>query len=64
MGEKRERMLVIAGVGHKTLFRLEYDSRFFGLWEKMVKVTKRQPGNPHRDGDGRLPVASARSSTV
>lgn len=59
MEEERERMLVIAGVGYKTLFRLEYDSRFFGLWEKMVKITERQPGNRHRDGDGRVPVTSA-----
>jgi hypothetical protein len=57
--EQRNRMLVIAGVGYQTLFRLEYDSRFFGLWEKTVKVTKRQPGDPHRDGDGRVPLASA-----
>jgi pimeloyl-ACP methyl ester carboxylesterase len=55
----RDRMLVIAGVGYKTLFRLEYDSQFFGLWEKMVKVTDRRPGDRHRDGDGRVPVASA-----
>lgn len=57
--ELRERMLVIAGVGYQTLFRLEYDSRFFGLWEKMVKVTERRPGDRHREGDGRVPVASA-----
>jgi pimeloyl-ACP methyl ester carboxylesterase len=57
--EQRDRMLVIAGVGYQTLFRLEYDSQFFGLWERMVKVTGREPGNRHRDGDGRVPVASA-----
>lgn len=55
----RERMLVIAGVGYQTLFRLEYDSMFFGLWEKTAKITGREPGNRHRDGDGRVPVASA-----
>ncbi len=55
----RERMLVIAGVGYQTLFRLEHDSSFFGLWEKMAKITERAPGNRHRDGDGRVPVASA-----
>lgn len=57
--ELRDRMLVIAGVGYQTLFRLEYDSRFFGLWEKMIKVTGLEPGDRHRDGDGRVPVASA-----
>lgn len=55
----RNRMFVIAGVGYQTLFRLEYDSQFFGLWEKTVKVTERRPGDRHRDGDGRVPVASA-----
>lgn len=60
----RDRMLVIAGVGYQTLFRLEYDSGFLGLWEKMVKVTNRVPGNRHRDGDGRVPVASARLEYV
>lgn len=54
-----DRMLVIAGVGYKTLFRLEYHSQFFGLWTDMDKVTEREAGNPHRDGDGRVPVASA-----
>jgi pimeloyl-ACP methyl ester carboxylesterase len=57
--ELRDRMLVIAGVGYKTLFRLEYDTQFFGLWQKTVKVTNRRPGERHRDGDGRVPVASA-----
>lgn len=55
----RDRMMVIAGVGYKTLFRLEYDSGFLGLWERMAKVTDREQGNRHRDGDGRVPVASA-----
>ncbi len=55
----RDRMLVIAGVGYKTLFRLAYEPRFFGLWEKMAKVTDRIAADPHRDGDGRVPLASA-----
>jgi pimeloyl-ACP methyl ester carboxylesterase len=59
MQELRERMLVIAGVGYKTLFRLEYDSQFFGFWKKMAKITERRPSDRHRDGDGRVPVASA-----
>ena len=45
--EERDRMLVIAGVGYQTLFRLEFESQFFGLWEKMVKVTERRPGDRH-----------------
>jgi pimeloyl-ACP methyl ester carboxylesterase len=55
----RDRMLIIAGVGYQTLFRLEYRSGFFGLWEHTVKVTSRVPGDLHREGDGRVPLASA-----
>lgn len=62
--ERRDRMLAIAGVGYKTLFRLEYDTHFFGLWDKTSKVTDRVPGDPHRDGDGRVPVASAKLEHV
>lgn len=60
----RDRMLVIAGVGYKTLFRLAYDSRFFGLWEYTDKVTDRIKGDPHREGDGRVPLASAALENV
>jgi hypothetical protein len=55
----RERMVVIAGVGYQTLFRLAYESQFFGLWERMAKITSRTTGDPHREGDGRIPLASA-----
>ena len=51
--------MVIAGVGEKTVFRLEYDDGFFGVWERAKKVRARQPGNPDREGDGRVPLASA-----
>lgn len=57
--ELRDRMLMIAGVGYKSLFRLAWKDRLFGLWEHMDKVTSREPGNAHRDGDGRVPVASS-----
>jgi pimeloyl-ACP methyl ester carboxylesterase len=57
--EFRDRMLVIAGVGYQTLFRLAYEPKFFGMWEKAEKLTARVPGDPHRDGDGRVPLASA-----
>jgi pimeloyl-ACP methyl ester carboxylesterase len=59
MQDQRDRMLIIAGVGYKTLFRLAYERRFFGLWEHAKKTTSRIPGDPHRDGDGRVPLASA-----
>lgn len=55
--EQRERMLMIAGVGEKTVFRLEFDKTF--LWERAKKVTRRSSGDVHREGDGRVPVASA-----
>jgi pimeloyl-ACP methyl ester carboxylesterase len=57
--ELRDRMLVIAGVGYQTLFRLAYEPQFFGLWERAVKLTARTDGDPHREGDGRVPLASA-----
>lgn len=60
--QKRRRMLTIAGVGYKALFRLAYQDGF--LWDSMKKVTARIPGDPHRDGDGRVPVASARLDGV
>jgi pimeloyl-ACP methyl ester carboxylesterase len=55
----RERMAVIAGVGRKTLFRLGYRQGFGALWRHMDRVTRREPGSPHREGDGRVPLASA-----
>jgi|HubBroStandDraft_5_1064220.scaffolds.fasta_scaffold01038_7 pimeloyl-ACP methyl ester carboxylesterase len=54
-----DRMLMVAGVGYKTLFRLQYTSKLGGLWESMDKITDRIPGDPNRDGDGRVPLASA-----
>lgn len=55
---QRDRMLTIAGIGQETLFRLEHD-RVLRVWEHWKKVTDRRPGDPHREGDGRVPVASA-----
>jgi len=56
--DRRDRMAVIAGVGYDTLFRLEYKKRLF-FWEHMNKITEQDPEDPHRLGDGRVPVASA-----
>ncbi|MFE3205227.1 esterase/lipase family protein [Embleya sp. NPDC059237] len=61
---RRDRMAVIAGVGYRTLFRLAYVPRFGHRWEHMDRVTRRIPGNPHREGDGRVPVASARLASI
>jgi pimeloyl-ACP methyl ester carboxylesterase len=57
--ELRDKMVVIAGVGYNTLFRLADEPGFLGLWEKTAKVFDRVLDNPHRDGDGRVPLASA-----
>lgn len=55
----RDRMAVIAGTGYRTLFRLAYVKRFGFRWEHMERVTERTAGDPHREGDGRVPLASA-----
>jgi pimeloyl-ACP methyl ester carboxylesterase len=61
--DRRDRMLVIAGVGYKTLFRLEYRKRLF-LWEHMAKITDQDPNDANRLGDGRVPLASAALENV
>jgi pimeloyl-ACP methyl ester carboxylesterase len=57
--EHKDRMLMIAGIGEDTLFRLEFDTAAWGLWERTVKVTQRIPCDPNREGDGRVPLSSA-----
>jgi hypothetical protein len=61
--EQRDHMVVIAGVGYQTLFRLAYKPGFPGLWEKTGKIYHRVLNDPHREGDGRVPLASARLET-
>ena len=39
--------------------RPPYSPAFLGLWEKTDKVFGRVLDNPHREGDGRVPLASA-----
>lgn len=56
---QRQRMLQICGVGRKTLFRLEIADHWLGLWQDVEKITDRIPGTPDREGDGRVPLASA-----
>jgi pimeloyl-ACP methyl ester carboxylesterase len=55
----RDRMAAIVGVGYDTLFRLAYHKGFGFHWRHMDRVKSREPGNVHREGDGRVPVASA-----
>jgi pimeloyl-ACP methyl ester carboxylesterase len=60
----KDRMLMIAGVGQETLFRIEFDKAFWGLWDKTRKVTDRIPCDVNREGDGRVPLASAQLEHV
>jgi pimeloyl-ACP methyl ester carboxylesterase len=62
--EQRDKMVVIAGVGFQTLFRLAYAPGFLGLWEKTEKLINRVRDDPHREGDGRVPLASAMLENV
>jgi pimeloyl-ACP methyl ester carboxylesterase len=57
--EYQGKSAVIAGVGYNTLFRMAYTTRAFGTWETMEKQTQRKTGDPHYEGDGRVPLASA-----
>lgn len=60
----RDKMAIIAGVGFKTLFRLQYEKHFWGAWERTAKVTDRRAGDAHREGDGTVPLASAALENV
>lgn len=62
--DKKDRMLMIVGVGQETLFRLEFSKQFWGRWEHTKKITERVEGDPNRDGDQRVPVASAQIEDV
>jgi pimeloyl-ACP methyl ester carboxylesterase len=58
----RDRMMIIAGVGYQTLFRMQYETGIF--WENMGKITNLVRDNPHQEGDGRVPLASAALDNV
>ncbi|MCE9659222.1 MAG: hypothetical protein K8R60_11735 [Burkholderiales bacterium] len=58
-----DRMLMVAGVGYQGLFRLAYVDKL-GFWKTMDKITDRIAGDRHRDGDGRVPLASAELERV
>jgi hypothetical protein len=60
----RDRMVVIAGVGFKTPFRINYEQQFFGLKKDISIVKDRIPGNIHREGDRSVPLASATLNDV
>jgi hypothetical protein len=57
-------MAMIAGVGRKTLFRMEYRSGLGSIWKEMNKITDRVAGDPDREGDGRVPLTSAQLENV
>jgi hypothetical protein len=43
---------------------LEFDAAFWGLWEKTKKITHVTQCDVNRDGDGRVPLASAELEDV
>ena len=57
--ERRDRMRMVAGVGYKTVFRLERAGGVSGLFRDVETITSRIPCDRHREGDGRVPLASA-----
>lgn len=61
---RKRQMTIIAGVGQKTLFRLEQTDFLHGGWDRMKKITDRKEGDRHREGDGRVPLASASLENV
>jgi pimeloyl-ACP methyl ester carboxylesterase len=62
--ELRDKMLVIAGVGFQTLFRLAYQSQFFGVWEHTAKVTNRIQGDLRRIGAPSVRSAGERRDSL
>jgi pimeloyl-ACP methyl ester carboxylesterase len=60
----KQKMLQICGVGYKSLFRLEVKKGWLGLWEDIDKITSRVEGDPNREGDGRVPLASAQLEDI
>lgn len=62
--DRKDRLRMIAGVGYKSLFRLEQTGGLSRLWRDVTKVTEREPCTAHREGDGRVPLASARLEGV
>lgn len=54
---------MIAGAGHEGLFHLEFD-KVLGFWDRTKKITDRKHCNPNYDGDGRVPLASAKLDNV
>jgi hypothetical protein len=58
MRNRYDRMLSIAGAGYRSLFRLENSDGAFS-WRASRREFGRIAGHPHRDGDGRVPLASS-----
>lgn len=57
----RDRMAVIAGVGTPTAFRLTQGTGFLG---RAQRDSRRVAGDPHRESDGTVPLASAQLEYV
>ncbi|MBN1174580.1 MAG: alpha/beta fold hydrolase, partial [Micromonosporaceae bacterium] len=62
---QRDRMLVIAGVGQRSLFRVSGVDETTGRpRQRLERTVTRRPGDPHQEGDGRVPLASAQLEWV
>ena len=57
--DRRDRMRMVAGVGYKTVFRLERAGGWTGIFRDVDVITSRERCNRHREGDGQVPLASA-----
>jgi hypothetical protein len=61
--EFKDRMLMVAGVGHDGVFRIEID-KLLGIWDRSKRVTRGANCDVNFDGDGRVPFASAQLEHV
>ncbi len=62
--DRRNRMAVIAGVGYRTIFHLTHHNGPFSLWGHVERTMTRVTGDKHREGDGRVPLASTELESV
>lgn len=58
--EHRAKMAMIVGMGQPTPFRMMIDKGWLGIGESVQRITQCVEGDPHREGDGSVPVASGR----
>lgn len=57
--ERRGKMAMFVGMAQPTPFRMTIRLRLGGYWESVGRITSRREDDPHREGDGSVPMASA-----